>query len=144
MIAIRDLFTVISTIGLIMMGMFVFEPFRTEPPSPSITAGNTNISTTLGSYCWSGVLSTTCVNPVNSLDSPTSVSPGEEINIDFWKKPIAESLKVEQLLGEHNVDQVPIHDHIIVAPKEKGLYVYTLTALWNNGDGNYTFSIVVE
>lgn len=143
-IAMRDLFTVISIIGLILMGLFVFEPFRTSPPSPSITAGDTPISTTQGSYCWSGILSTACVNPVEPLDSPTLVSPGEEISIDFRRKPVEESLKVEQLPSEKNATPIPIKDHVIVAPKEKGLYVYYLTAFWNNGDGNYAFSIIVE
>ncbi|NME07556.1 hypothetical protein [Psychrobacillus sp. BL-248-WT-3] len=124
------------------MGLLVFQPFRTEPPLPSITAGDTHISTTQGYYCWSGILSTACANPVRPLDSPTSVSPGEEINIEFRMKPFAESLKVEQ--GKNNVTQIPIHNHIFVAPKEKGLYLFNLTAFWNNGDGNYAFSIIVE
>ena len=127
-----------------MMGLLIFEPFRTAPPLPSITAGDTHISSTQGSYCWSGILSTACANPVEPLDPPTLVSPGEEINIDFRMKPFAESLKVEQFLGEHKFTQIPIHNHIFVAPKEKGIYVYYLTAFWNNGDGNYAFSIIVE
>ncbi|WP_342567617.1 hypothetical protein MKY09_03655 [Psychrobacillus sp. FSL K6-4046] len=90
-------------------------------------------------------MSTKCVNPnYHPLDSPTSVSPGEEINIDFWKKPIEESLTVEQLLGENNVVPIPIKDHMIEAPKEKGVYVYWMTATWNKGDGNYAFSVIVE
>ncbi|WP_342578080.1 hypothetical protein [Psychrobacillus sp. FSL K6-2843] len=150
MIIIRRILTV-SIIGLIIIGFFVFEPFCSEPPSPTVTVGKTKISTTQGSYCWNGPISAKCVDMVytSPLDmakkhTPTSVSPGEEIKIDFRKDPIDESLIVEQWIDEENVNAIQMKDNSIVAPKEKGVYVYYITADWKQGDGNYAFSVVVE
>lgn len=77
------------------MSLFVFEPFRSEPLTPTITAGNTEIATTQGSYCWNGLLSTKCVDKVYTSPlemakehKPTVVSPNEEIKIDFEKELI--------------------------------------------------------
>ena len=132
-------------IGLIIMGLLVFEPFRTEPPSPAVMVSNTKVSTTQGSYCWSGILSTKCVEQIlPKKHAPTPVSPGEEVTIDFRTSPIAQSLKVEQWIDEDHVHPIKMKDNALVAPTEKGVYVYYVTANWNKGDGHYAFSIVVQ
>lgn len=133
------------------MGLFVFEPFRSDPPSPAVTAGNTKILTTQGSYCWSGFLSTKCVDKVytSPLDmakehQPTAVSPSEVIQIDFRNNPIAKNVKVEQWKDEKRVTKMNMKNNAIVAPKEKGVYVYYMKAKWHNGDGSYAFSVMVQ
>lgn len=150
MIGIRKIFTVIIIIGLIVVGLFAFEPFSSAPPMPTVTAGDTKIPTTQGSYCWNGLFSAQCVDKVytSPIDmakehKPTVVSPSEEIKIDFKKEPLAETLKVEQWIDE-KYEELEVKNSSIVIPKEKGVYVYYVLANWKEGDGNYTFSVEVK
>ncbi|MEH6945088.1 hypothetical protein V7014_25245 [Bacillus sp. JJ722] len=148
---IRKLIIAIIIIGLVVIGLFVFEPFRSEPPTPTVTVGNTKIATTQGSYCWNGLLSAQCVDKIytSPLDmakehKPTVVSPNEEIKFDFKKEPIAETLEVEKWIDKDNIENIEVKNNSIVAPKEKGIYVFHILADWEQGDGNYAFSIEVK
>lgn len=60
--AIKKIFTTIVIIGLIVIGVFIFGPFRSKPPVPTITVGDTEILTTQGSYCWGGLISARCAD----------------------------------------------------------------------------------
>lgn len=78
-----------------MIGIYIFEPFRSEPPIPNVTIGDVNIPTTQGSFCWHGLISGRCVDKIytNPLDmarehKSTGVSQNEEINIAFKKEPL--------------------------------------------------------
>ena len=138
-------------IGLIMIGIFIFDPFRSEPPTPNVTIGDVDIPTTQGSYCWEGLLSAQCVDKaytslydMASTHKPTVVSPNEKIKIEFKKKPIAGTMKVEQWVDEDNIQKVEVKNGSIVVPKEKGVYVYSVVSDWKQGDGNYAFSVEVK
>ena len=147
----KKLIIVLIVIGLIVIGLFFFEPFRSEPPTPTVTVGETTIPTTQGSYCWKGLLFAQCVDFVytSSLEmakehKPTVVSPNEEIKIDFKKEPIVETLRVEKWIDKDNLEIYEVKNNSIVAPKEKGIYVFHIFANWEQGDGNYVFSIEVN
>ncbi|RDY69109.1 hypothetical protein DXT76_16775 [Halobacillus trueperi] len=75
---------------------------------------------------------------------PTVVSPNEEINIIFQKESMPETLEVEKWTGEGNREDIVVKNNSIAAPKEKGLYVYLISADWDEGDGNYAFSVEVK
>ncbi len=150
MIGIRKIFTVIIIIGSIIIGLFACELFSSSPPTPTVTAGDTKIPTTQGSYCWNGLFSAQCVDKVytSPIDmakehKPTVVSPSEEIKIDFKKEPLAETMKVEQWIDE-KYEKLEVKNNSIVIPKEKGVYVYYVLANWKEGDGNYAFSVEVK
>jgi len=147
---IKRFLAFIIIIGLIVIGLFVLEPFHSEPPTPNVTAGDTKIATTQGSYCWNGLFSSQCVDKVykNPLEmakehKPTVVSPNEEIKIEFKKAPIAGTMKVEQWIGEDN-REIETNNNSIIVPTEKGVYVYYVLVDWKQGDGNYAFSVEVE
>lgn len=134
-----------------MIGIFIFEPFRSEPPTPNVTIGDVKIPTTQGSYCWEGILSVQCVDKaytslfdMASTHNPTVVSPNEKIKIEFKKKPIDGTMKVEQWVDENNIQKVEVKNGSIVVPKEKGVYVYSVVSDWEQGDGNYAFSVEVK
>lgn len=144
-------FIITFIIGLVVIGLFVFEPFRLEPYTPTVTAGDDTIPTTLGgSYCWKALLVAQCVDSgygpldIATTYKPTVVSPSEEIKIDFKKEPIAETLRAEKWIDKDNVESVEMKNNSIVAPKEKGTYVFRIFAGWKQGDGDYTFSIEVN
>ncbi|ATP40844.1 hypothetical protein CSE16_12755 [Solibacillus sp. R5-41] len=90
-------------IGLIMIGIFIFEPFRLEPPTPNVTIGDVDIPTTQGSYCWKGLFLAQCKDmaytslfDMASTHKPTVVSSNEKIKIEFKIKPIAGTMELEQ------------------------------------------------
>lgn len=151
---IKKVIISIIILGVVMIGLFVFAPFRSEPPIPTITAGNITIPTTQGSYCWDGLFSAQCVDmaytsPLEMAKEhkPTVVSPNAEINIDFPKKPTADTWSVEQWIDKDKIEVVKIelkNNQTIIAPNEKGIYVYHVLANWKQGDGNYAFSIKVK
>ncbi|WP_147296337.1 hypothetical protein [Halobacillus trueperi] len=150
MSTIRKIIITIIIIGFVI-GLFVLKPSRSEPPAPTVTTGNTEIATTQGSYCWDGLLSGKCVDkvygsPMDMADEhkPTVVSPNEEINIIFQKESMPETLEVEKWTGEGNREDIVVKNNSIAAPKEKGLYVYLISADWDEGDGNYAFSVEVK
>ncbi|WP_010530531.1 hypothetical protein [Lentibacillus jeotgali] len=149
MSAIKKSFTIIIVIGLIITGVFIFVPFNSEPPTPTVTAAGTKIPTTQGSYCWDGLFSAQCVDKIYTgpLDmakehKQTVVSPNEEIKIDFKKEP--KTIEVEQWIDNENTGNIEVKTNSILAPKEKGKYVYNVLADWNQGDVNYVFSIEVK
>ena len=146
----RKTFTVIFII-VMMIAMFVFEPFSSEPPAPTVTAGNTNIPTVQGSYCWDRIFSSQCVDKAytSTLDMakshrPTTVSPNQKVIIEFSKEPIAGTFTVEQLIDEENSIETKISDDSITVPQEKGIYSYHIRADWKQGGGNYAFSVEVK
>ena len=143
--------SVLIIIGLVVIGIFIFEPFRSEPPTPKVTAGDVDIPVTQGSFCWNGLLSVQCVDKIytSPLDmaakhKPTGVIPTEEISITFKKDPLEGTMEVEQWADENNIKDIEIKNDIITVPEEKGVYVYHVRANWKQGDGNYAFSIEVK
>lgn len=85
----RKILAFISII-LLVMGLFVFEAFCSEPPTPNVTAKCTKVPTTQGSFCWDGLFSVKCVDKfyTSQLDmgknyNPTKVFPNEKIKIVF-------------------------------------------------------------
>lgn len=138
-------------IGLLIVVIIIFEPFRSEPPTPKILGAGTEIPTTQGSFCWDGLLLAQCVDTAHTtpLDmtkthNPTVVSKNEEIKIRFRNGPPPETIKVEQWIDENHVKNIEITNEKINVPSEKGVYAYHVIADWKQGDGNYAFLIEVE
>lgn len=137
--------------AVLILAIAIIEPFRMEPPTPKVTVNGEEIPTTQGSYCWHGMIFAQCADFIHTtpLDmaeehDPTSVSPQQNIGIDFFREPLDGTLEIEQWIDEDNSKEIElIHDSITI-PQEKGIYVYHITALWKEGDGNYAFSVIVE
>lgn len=143
--------SILILIGLIIIAILSFEPFRLEPPTPSVTVGDIYIPTTQGSYCWKGLISAQCVDkiytsPLNMAaeHKPTVVNANAEVIIKFKKVPLDGTMIVEQWVDENNIHSIPVESDKIKVPKEKGIYVYNVIAKWENGSGNYAFSIEVK
>lgn len=148
--AIKKNFILVILVVLVI-AIIVFEPFRSEPYKPDVSANGSHIPTTLGSYCWMGILRAQCVDyiyttPIEMAQkhNPTIVSPKEKITINFKKEPISGTLKIEKWTDENNIENVELQNDLITVPEAKGVYVYHVLARWKKGDGNYAFSIEVK
>ncbi|BCB04225.1 hypothetical protein [Bacillus sp. KH172YL63] len=137
--------TVLNIIGLIAIVLFILQPFRTEPPTPHVTAGEVVIPVTEGSYCWDGLFSVECVEKeYMSADTaaPIIVSPGEVMKVKFDMEP--DTVLLETRMDDGSVEKVKLKDHAIYAPAHKGIYVYHLMVYWGKGDGSYMFKVEVK
>lgn len=110
---------------LVIAAIFIFEPFRTEPPAPRITVDDKVIPATHGSYCWNGLLFARCADFIYSTPfemtedhTPTKVRAKEEIEIDFKKEP--DSRTVEVWTSETKSETVRLENGSFAAPEEKG------------------------
>lgn len=150
---IRNIYFYI-VIGFIAVAGFLFFPFFTqshEPPAPNVSANGVEIQTTQGSYCWSGPTSAKCVdkayrNPLEMAKEhePTEVASNEEIVVVFDQMPKNETFEVQLWHDETNIEDIKVHQHTFIAPKESGVYVYHITGQWEQGEINYAFSVKVK
>lgn len=74
---------------------------------------------------------------------PTVVPSNEEVTIKFKESPLGK-LVVTQWIDEDNTTSITVKNDKIKVPKEKGVYVYYVTANWEKGRGHYAFSIEVK
>ncbi|MFC4559248.1 hypothetical protein ACFO3D_13700 [Virgibacillus kekensis] len=139
-----------SIIALIFIGAVLFlMPAITDPkpPLPTIVAdGEIDIPVSQGSYCWSGLLSSKCVDMVSAEEisgPPVSVPPEAVLFIGFDKEPLNGSLGV-QLIKNRFDKSVPVSGGKIIAPAEKGKYIYMVHANWEEGSSSYAFQVKVE
>lgn len=59
---LKKVLALICVFEIIAIGWYFLGNFRSEPPTPIVTVNDTKIPTTLGSYCWSKLLSSECVD----------------------------------------------------------------------------------
>ncbi|MCA1060139.1 hypothetical protein LCL96_14470 [Rossellomorea aquimaris] len=145
----RKMLVIGNVLGIIVILLFIIQPFSTAPPTPKVTSGETVIPVTEGSYCWDGPFSGKCVDKKYSSivamageEQSASVAPGENVTVTFKKQP--KKMVAEQWVGDSHVETVEVKDHSIVVPEKEGIYVYHLVAHWKQGDGSYVFSVKVK
>ena len=139
-------------IGLFVAGIYlVSELFRSKPPLPTLTVGGKEVEVVRGSYCWNGLINSGCVDMTSPPDlikdhelTPIAVSPESEMEIEFKKEPQDNTLHVNEWINEEQTKEVPVHDNAILLPKEKGIYVYDVSARWDRGDSIFAFIIEVD
>ncbi|KAB8136240.1 acyltransferase [Gracilibacillus oryzae] len=145
---IRKMNKVVLVIGLIALCVGIFGFFPSQSPSPTVTAGDTEIPTVQGGYCWNGDLAVCAGDPLKTpAPTPTVVSPKEEIKIEYPKGLTAERVKAEKMMDENNgkpVNNLETNNGAVVAPEEKGVYVYHVLASWKQEEANFSFRIKVE
>ena len=75
---------------------------------------------------------------------PVAVSPGAELNIKFNRKPQENTLTASIWFSDDEVESAPLHDNAVVVPREKGVYIYNVSAHWEKGSSSYVFVIEVK
>lgn len=141
---------IIMTILFIVLLSILAILLTSGPPKPIVTVEGTKITLVQGSYCWKRIAGTGCVDKIsppelleNKKITPLPVSPNSEIKIKFTKPPIDE-IKVEYWLNNSESPLVTVEDDAFTAPKEEGIYIYSVSGRWAKGSSSFIFSIRVK
>ena len=141
----------ISLLALVLLVGGIYFGFNRKPPKPTITIENKIVEVAQGSYCWRGPMNAQCVGMISPPDiikhhelTPVVVSPGAELKIDFNRKPLENTLNASLWLSNDETENAPLNDKVLVVPKEKGVYIYSISARWEKGSSSYVFVIEVK
>ena len=141
-------FLVVVVVVLVFGINFVF---NLKPPKPTITIENNTVEVAQGSYCWRGLINAQCVDMISPPDiikhhglKPVVVSPGAELKIEFNRKPQENTLAASIWFNNDEVENVSLNDNVLLVPKEKGIYIYSVSAHWEKGSSSYAFVIEVK
>ncbi|MGD2196961.1 hypothetical protein [Lysinibacillus fusiformis] len=122
-----------------------------KPPKPTITIENNIVEVAQGSYCWGGLFNVQCVDKISPPNiikheklKPVVVSPGAELTIEFNRKPLKNTLSATIWFNKNEMENVQFNDNVLIVPKEKGVYIYSVSAHWKNGSSSYVFVIEVK
>lgn len=148
----KKLVSIFLVLVVLIIGVyFIFGLFSSEPPSPTITVGDNNISSAQGSYCWRGLLNAKCVDMVSPPEivkyaglKPVVVSPETQLKIKFRNKPKKNTLGANKWVSDEETEVVQLNGNVLTLPKEKGVYVYDIFARWGKGSSSYVFVIEVR
>ncbi|MGE7763439.1 hypothetical protein [Peribacillus sp. NPDC097895] len=125
---------------------------KEEPPEAIVKINDENIETARGTYQWEkkSLLSNTTVivdaaAPFQIAEDMKAkiVEQSSVANVEFndgSQPPLQAYLWEEEKRGE----ELPLNQHHITLPSEKGKYVIEINAKWSNGDSSYTFVVEVQ
>ncbi|MCZ8518534.1 MULTISPECIES: hypothetical protein [Paenibacillus] len=127
--------------------------FYSQPPLPDVMAGEQEIPVIRGSYCWSALRGTECVD----IDSPTErmsdngyvtmTAPARaKVRIRFWNRPSSTVLSVSPgKYGPGRAEVPGYEDFTFALPDAAGIYLYDLHAVWGEGNSSeYHFAVEVQ
>ncbi|MDW0118638.1 hypothetical protein QTL97_17065 [Sporosarcina thermotolerans] len=141
----------ISLLAVVVLVTGIYFVFNHTPPKPTITIENNTVEVAQGSYCWGGLIKGQCVDMISPPElikhhelKPVAVSPGAELKIKFNRKPQENTLVASIWFSNDEVENVPLNDDVILVPKEKGVYIYSVSARWEKGSSSYVFVIEVK
>ncbi|MFS0688828.1 hypothetical protein AB1K89_06260 [Sporosarcina sp. 179-K 8C2 HS] len=141
----------ISLLAVVVVVAGVYFVFNLKPPKPNITIENNTVEVAQGSYCWGGLINKQCVDMISPPDiinhhelKPVAVSPGAKLNIEFKRRPLENTLDASIWFSNDEVENVPLNDNVLLVPKEKGVYIYSVSARWEKGSSSYVFVIEVK
>lgn len=123
-----------------------------EPTLPSITVNGKSVDVFHGSYCWRSLLGGKCVDMASPPDiikdhgsAPNKIPSEAILTIKYKNKPQSGSMGANNLwISEDQLEEVHMNDNQLIAPKEKGVYVYDVHARWEEGSASFVFSVEVE
>lgn len=120
-----------------------------ELPQAYIVVGEQTYETQIGTYCWDEV----CVDKVRPDEQlqdakPIVVQAGEWLDVQLQATERPTDVDMSLVHG-NDVQSVPLQNGRIAAPTEHGVYFYSYTASWiegdiSYGDVSYVFSIEVQ
>ena len=141
--------TVVLSIMAVIYGGLSLIPFG--PPAMSVSAGEHSVSAAQGSFCWVGFTSSKCVDALSPPElvkyhnlKPIPVSPGEKLKITFQSLPLANTVGISRWISDVDAKAVSLNGNILIAPNEKGMYVYSIYGSWEKGSSGYAFVIEVK
>lgn len=141
----------ISLLAVVLLVGGIYFAFNSKPPKPVITIENKTVEVAQGSYCWEGLINAQCVDMISPPDlikhhelKPAVVSPGAELEIKFKREPLENTLNASIWFNNNEVENAPLNENALLVPKEKGVYMYNVSADWEKGSSSYVFVIEVQ
>lgn len=147
-----SIITFALVILIIMSGYWVWKEYTSMPPEPIIMISEERVEVVRGTYCWSselkGVCEDTFATPPELIayygTEPADASPESILTIEFDRDPIEDSFSLTRWIDDENEVDVMVKGNEFVLPKEKGTYIYGVSANWDEGDAVYAFVIDVK
>lgn len=138
-------------IGLVIVLLaWIIILFDFGPPKPLITSEGKEITTVQGAYCWDTIVKNECVDKIPPVEIvanngivPISVSPQSKIEIRFKSPPIYK-IEVAKWTSSDESEEMKIEDDAFAAPKDEGVYIYSVSGIWDEGSSSSVFVIEVE
>ena len=141
----------ISLLAVVVLVGGIYFSSNSKPPKPVITIENKTVEVAQGSYCWNGLINAKCVDMISPPDiikhhelKPVVVSPGTELKIEFKRKPLENTLNASIWFSNDEIENTPLNDNVLLEQKEKGVYIYSVSAYWEKGSSSYVFAIEVK
>ena len=82
------------------------------------------------------------VSLAKSLE-PVIVAPRSSIHLSYDPPPIVGSIEVSRWIGSRPQDVALTGEQSITAPRDPGVYVYSVFARWPQGDSTHVFRIEI-
>ncbi len=143
-------------IGLIVIAMAIgwflsLDPFRHQPPEPTVRIEGRDVKVYTGTYSWSGMfrgeVADTKSGAVDLVkgDPSTQAKPEDRLTIRFEEEPTPKSVTIV-LWSVEDKKEIKTYEKTgkISVPTTPGRYVYQITADWKEGDGDFAFPIEVK
>ncbi|OEF99895.1 hypothetical protein BHF71_07225 [Vulcanibacillus modesticaldus] len=148
----RKFLSILLVLVVLVIGAIpIIGLLSSEPPIPTITVGDKEVTTVQGSYCWSGLLKAKCVDMISPPEiikhaglRPVVVSPEAQLTIEFKNEPKKNTLGANRWINNEETEVVQLNDNVLTVPKENGVYVYNIFASWEKGNSSYVFVIEVR
>ncbi|HBJ01589.1 hypothetical protein [Lysinibacillus sp. UBA5990] len=141
----------ISLLAVVVLVGGIYFVFTLKPPKPTITIENNTVEVAQGSYCWDRLFNVQCVDKISPPDiiknqklKPVVVLPRAELKIEFNRKPLENTLSASIWFNKNEMENVLLNNNVLFMPKEKGVYIYSVSAQWEKGSSSYNFVIEVK
>lgn len=111
-----------------------------NPPEPTIKAGETLIPTVLSTHCWTQGCADYPLPPdhLRGVEyPPVTVPGGATLTVTFPTRPI-EPITITQWVGQQATPSS------FAVPAEPGIYTYNVGARWKQGSAIYIFQVEVK
>lgn len=141
----------ISLLVVVMLfSTIIFIESRISMPAPIFTINGQIVPTVQGSYCWDGVLQSVC------SDSPSPevlleengfeaiyVQSGDRIKLKFTRTPFKKSINASTWPIDEGYKAI-LDGNYLVLPEKPGVYMYDVSASWEQGSLVFSFMVEVE
>lgn len=145
-----------SFFAILMLLLFIVvgcsNETKEEPPEAIVKINDKNIETVRGTYQWKkkSLFSNTTV--IADAAAPFQIAEDMKAKI-VEQRSVANvafndgsqpQLQAYLWEGEKRGEELPLNQHHITLPSEKGKFVIEMNAQWPNGDSSYTFVVEVQ
>lgn len=133
---------------ILFPALFLLAGCQLSPPSLSVKADGEALDVYQGSYCWQAFGKGECADtggPADVIgeDKPRTVEAGSEAVLSFWGDPETLNMSLE---GSRETVVLTLENGkaTVDLPDEPGVYLYSVSGHWEQGDTGYFFQVKVE